>query len=224
MADETNRFNVCLQAKRFKTATVKAKILDTDRLNHIGLDMSEWRCKDLAKIKYLKKSTTISLSNFCDVKKNGSDRQEAESPESASNSVSTKLSSQSGAQSNSKMFDSSGDFPNNNKPRNNASSGLACSTCQPSGDLIENYSHIIVFNKSPKLNRNHTKQQLSMRKKKRNLPQSNLIYLALSSLELDCKEETKMKLHLLLLKKINQIQIILVIFLPVSTGIIILNR
>lgn len=145
MAEETSRFNVCLQTKRFKTATVKAKILDTDRLNHIGLDMSEWRCKDLAKIKYLKKSTSMFLSNSCDDAKSGSGRQETGSPESASSSVSTKLSSHSGAQSSSKMFDSSEDFPNNNKPRNNASSGLACSTCQPSGDLIENFSHIVSF-------------------------------------------------------------------------------
>lgn len=40
--------------KRYNTATVKAKILDTDQLSYIGLDMSELRCKDLANFEYFK--------------------------------------------------------------------------------------------------------------------------------------------------------------------------
>lgn len=42
--------------KRYSTATVKAKILDTERLNHMGLDMSQWRCKDLANFQFFKES------------------------------------------------------------------------------------------------------------------------------------------------------------------------
>lgn len=50
--------------KRYSTATVKAKILDTDQLNHMGLDMSQWRCKDLANFKFFKESAIDS----CDVR------------------------------------------------------------------------------------------------------------------------------------------------------------
>lgn len=40
--------------KRCDTAKVRAKFLDTDHLNHIGLDMSQWRCKDLVKLNYFR--------------------------------------------------------------------------------------------------------------------------------------------------------------------------
>lgn len=56
----------CPHSKRFRTATVRAKILDTDQLTHIGLDMSEWRCKDLSKLKYLKATLFPTLGNSCD--------------------------------------------------------------------------------------------------------------------------------------------------------------
>ena len=157
MAEETSRFgNVCLQTKRFKTATVKAKILDTERLNHIGLDMSEWRCKDLAKIKYLNKATIRTFNSSTDDSKNRPHHQEVRQPDSSSSSVSAMSSSQSGVQlSSNKSFglkySASMDLPNNNKPTNKMLNGLPCTSCQIPGGLIERFhSHAIISNKIPK--------------------------------------------------------------------------
>jgi hypothetical protein len=67
MGEESNPVgNICPQTKRFRTATVRAKILNTERLNYIGLDMTELRCKDLANIKCCKGSQPLNLSkNVC---------------------------------------------------------------------------------------------------------------------------------------------------------------
>ena len=43
--------------KRSDTAKVRAKFLDTEHLSHIGLDMSQWRCKDLVKLNYYREPT-----------------------------------------------------------------------------------------------------------------------------------------------------------------------
>ena len=66
MGEEYNQVrNICPQTKRFRTATVKAKILNTERLSHIGLDMSELRCKDLANFQCCKTSQPLELSKDC---------------------------------------------------------------------------------------------------------------------------------------------------------------
>ena len=63
MGEESNQvMNIRSQTKRFRTATVRAKILNTERLNHIGLDMSEVRSKDLVNFRYCKGTYPIDLS------------------------------------------------------------------------------------------------------------------------------------------------------------------
>lgn len=37
------------QMERARTAVVRPTILDTDRLNEMGVDMSQWRCKDIVR-------------------------------------------------------------------------------------------------------------------------------------------------------------------------------
>lgn len=62
MAEQNKQVNGnATLTKRYSTATVKAKILDTDQLNHMGLDMSQWRCKDLANFKFFKESAIDSF-------------------------------------------------------------------------------------------------------------------------------------------------------------------
>ncbi|KAI9562935.1 hypothetical protein GHT06_010391 [Daphnia sinensis] len=65
MAADHNRFtNVFPESKRFKTATVRAKILDIKKLVNIGLDMSELRCKDLENIKCFRGPQPLDSSNI----------------------------------------------------------------------------------------------------------------------------------------------------------------
>ncbi|KAK4027873.1 zinc finger protein 474 [Daphnia magna] len=73
MAEDHNRFvNVFPESKRFKTATVRAKILDIKKLGNIGLDMSELRCKDLENIKCFRGPQPLDSSNiFIDSQSNG---------------------------------------------------------------------------------------------------------------------------------------------------------
>ncbi|XP_057368167.1 zinc finger protein 474-like [Daphnia carinata] len=73
MAEDHDRFvNVFPESKRFKTATVRAKILDIKKLSNIGLDMSELRCKDLEKIKCFRGPQPLDSSNiFIDTQSNG---------------------------------------------------------------------------------------------------------------------------------------------------------
>ncbi|XP_046447734.1 uncharacterized protein LOC124196632 isoform X2 [Daphnia pulex] len=67
MGEEYNPVrNICSQTKRFRTATVKAKILNTERLSNIGLDMSELRCKDLANFQCCIGSRPLNSKGFED--------------------------------------------------------------------------------------------------------------------------------------------------------------